>query len=61
MATVLDKKYTKNDEPLPILKAIIKLAADKQGRIMKDDDIEWKQIKLTEIARLARILKAKIQ
>ena len=61
MGTVLDKKYTKKDSVLDIVKAIEKLAKDKLRRVVMIDDIEWKQTKLNEIARLAKILKNKIK
>ena len=61
MGIVLDKKYSKKDSVLDIVKAIEKLAKDKFRRVVLVDDVEWKQTKLTEIARLARILKNKIK
>jgi hypothetical protein len=60
MGVVLDRKYTKEDSREDILGAIIKLASDKLARFMVRDDNEWKQVKLTEIARLAKILKKKL-
>jgi len=60
MATVLDKKYTNKDSLVDILKAIKTLASDENRRILLTEDVEWKETKLNEIARLSEIALGKI-
>jgi hypothetical protein len=60
MDTVLEKKFTAKDSREDLCSAIIALSSDKNCRLLFSDDNEWKQSKLTEIARLARILKKKL-
>lgn len=56
MATILERRLTLRDSTADILLAIEKIASDKHGRVTMDDQIEWLETKLREIARLARIL-----
>lgn len=44
-----------------IVKAIHFFAADKRGRVLNDDQIEWLEIKLKEIKRLAILAKKKLR
>lgn len=56
MATVLDKRYTDKDADDDILRAIHKLASDRNTRILNEDALEWERRKLKEIKRLSKIL-----
>lgn len=60
MTVVLDKKYGKADSHEDLVAAILKLASDKNCRLMLEDEDKWKETKLKEIARLTRILKGKL-
>jgi len=53
MTAILEKKPKTKKE---ILEAIIKIAKDKQGRLLKDDHMKWLETKLREISRLAGLL-----
>jgi len=57
MGTVLDRRYTARDSDAEIIGAIFKLSTDKLYRIVISDECDWLQEKMTEIARLTRILK----
>ena len=59
MATVLKKKPTKDSSNRELTAAILKLATDKNHRILMDDEIEWLETKLAEIARITRILRSR--
>ena len=54
---VLKKKFTSKDTTGEIVDAILTVAADENGRVLLAEHCEWLEIKLREIARLARILK----
>ena len=60
MATILKKRYTSKDSTKDIVKAIQTVAEDKNGRLLLTDHCDWLEVKMKEIARLARILKRRV-
>ena len=57
--SILKRRITKADSIPTIVDAIIKVASDKNSHVLKDDCIDWLEIKMKEITRLGRLLKKK--
>ncbi len=62
MSTVFKKKVTKKDTTKTIIDAIVKVATDKNHRVLLEvEEVEWQETKLREAARLGRILKKRFR
>jgi len=61
MATLFKEKITKAHSVEELTAAILKIAADKNTRVLLVDANDWLERKLKEIARITRILKKKLR